>query len=64
METSAKQPINVDESFFDIVREIRKYNKVRDPRFGLCWKISIKFLVTGTKGRETRRSSWLGTQRK
>jgi len=27
METSAKQPINVDESFFDIVREIRKYNK-------------------------------------
>jgi GTPase KRas len=28
METSAKQPINVDEAFFDLVREIRRYNKV------------------------------------
>jgi len=27
METSAKQPINVDEAFFDMVREIRRYNK-------------------------------------
>lgn len=29
METSAKQPINVDEAFYSVVREIRKYNKVR-----------------------------------
>jgi len=28
METSAKQPINVDEAFYSVVREIRKYNKV------------------------------------
>jgi len=27
METSAKQPINVDEAFYSVVREIRKYNK-------------------------------------
>jgi len=31
METSAKQPINVDEAFYSVVREIRKYNKVRAP---------------------------------
>ena len=29
IETSAKQRINVDEAFSDLVREIRKYNKVR-----------------------------------
>lgn len=28
IETSAKQRINVDEAFFQLVREIRKYNKV------------------------------------
>ncbi|GAA6052414.1 hypothetical protein JCM3770_000230 [Rhodotorula araucariae] len=27
IETSAKQRLNVDEAFFDLVREIRKYNK-------------------------------------
>jgi len=27
METSAKQSINVDEAFYSVVREIRKYNK-------------------------------------
>jgi len=27
IETSAKSRINVDNAFFDIVREIRKYNK-------------------------------------
>lgn len=31
METSAKQPINVDEAFYSVVREIRKYNKVCCP---------------------------------
>lgn len=30
IETSAKQRINVDEAFSNLVREIRKYNKVRD----------------------------------
>ena len=28
IETSAKQRINVDEAFSQLVREIRKYNKV------------------------------------
>ena len=28
IETSAKQRINVDEAFTNLVREIRKYNKV------------------------------------
>ena len=28
IETSAKQRLNVDEAFSDLVREIRKYNKV------------------------------------
>ena len=29
IETSAKQRINVDEAFSNLVREIRKYNKAR-----------------------------------
>ena len=29
IETSAKQRINVDEAFSNLVREIRRYNKVR-----------------------------------
>jgi GTPase KRas protein len=29
IETSAKQRINVDEAFYNLVREIRKYNKAR-----------------------------------
>lgn len=29
IETSAKQRINVDEAFSNLVREIRKYNRVR-----------------------------------
>jgi len=29
IETSAKQRINVDEAFSSLVREIRRYNKVR-----------------------------------
>jgi GTPase KRas protein len=29
IETSAKQRINVDEAFTNLVREIRKYNRVR-----------------------------------
>ena len=32
IETSAKQRINVDEAFSNLVREIRKYNKVRSIR--------------------------------
>jgi hypothetical protein len=32
IETSAKQRINVDEAFSQLVREIRKYNKVRLPQ--------------------------------
>lgn len=34
IETSAKQRINVDEAFINLVREIRKYNKVRCAVFG------------------------------
>ena len=35
IETSAKQRINVDEAFSTLVREIRKYNKVRTrPKLG------------------------------
>lgn len=30
IETSAKQRINVDEAFTNLVREIRRYNKVSD----------------------------------
>jgi GTPase KRas protein len=39
IETSAKQRINVDEAFSNLVREIRKYNKVRLYSYfalGLC----------------------------
>ncbi len=32
IETSAKNRINVDEAFSQLVREIRKYNKVRPSR--------------------------------
>jgi GTPase KRas len=32
IETSAKQRINVDEAFSNLVREIRKYNKVSTGR--------------------------------
>ena len=37
IETSAKQRINVDEAFSQLVREIRKYNKVRLP----CLQCSV-----------------------
>jgi GTPase KRas protein len=32
IETSAKQRINVDEAFHDVVRDIRKYNKEQETR--------------------------------
>lgn len=35
IETSAKQRINVDEAFSNLVREIRKYNKVTTLAFSL-----------------------------
>ncbi|OZJ02171.1 Ras-like protein 1, partial [Bifiguratus adelaidae] len=34
IETSAKQRINVDEAFYNVVREIRRFNKELDPRSG------------------------------
>ncbi|THH19817.1 hypothetical protein EW146_g1423 [Bondarzewia mesenterica] len=36
IETSAKQRINVDEAFSNLVREIRRYNKVRVRVLNLC----------------------------
>lgn len=36
IETSAKQRINVDDAFFSLVREIRRYNKVPHHQFILC----------------------------
>lgn len=32
IETSAKQRINVDEAFFEVVRDIRRYNKEQETR--------------------------------
>jgi len=32
IETSAKQKINVDEAFYELVREIRRYNKEALPK--------------------------------
>ncbi|KAI8065605.1 ras-like protein 1 [Gongronella butleri] len=32
LETSAKQRVNVDEAFFEVVRDIRKYNKEQESR--------------------------------
>jgi GTPase KRas protein len=32
IETSAKQRIHVDEAFFEVVRDIRKYNKEQETR--------------------------------
>jgi len=40
IETSAKQRINVDEAFTNLVREIRKYNKVCK-EFLFCHKIRL-----------------------
>ena len=39
IETSAKQRINVDEAFSNLVREIRKYNKVPVFSLFLVWGI-------------------------
>ena len=39
IETSAKQRINVDEAFSNLVREIRKYNKVRS-FYTFSWTLS------------------------
>lgn len=34
LETSAKQRINVDDAFYQVVRDIRRYNKEQDTRGG------------------------------
>lgn len=34
LETSAKQRINVDDAFYQVVRDIRRYNKEQDTRDG------------------------------
>lgn len=42
IETSAKQRINVDEAFTNLVREIRKYNRVRLTRdWGILFLICL-----------------------
>jgi len=44
IETSAKQRINVDEAFSNLVREIRKYNKVGSVvPFPGCFEIDAPF---------------------
>jgi GTPase KRas len=43
IETSAKQRINVDEAFSNLVREIRKYNKVR-PIYVFDRRVSCFFI--------------------
>ena len=50
METSAKQPINVDEAFYSVVREIRKYNKVCDSPWA-WWNFEGPYIriLTGTE---------------
>jgi GTPase KRas protein len=55
IETSAKQRINVDEAFSNLVREIRKYNKVRhNNRYWLFYKHqSIPVSFKGAANRQT-----------
>lgn len=65
METSAKQPINVDEAFYSVVREIRKYNKVR---FALLFiylfrEADMLFVHSFLVGAEGYPSSWWATNR-
>src|SRR6266404_2423686 len=49
IETSAKQRINVDEAFSNLVREIRKYNKVSYYLLFLC-SFWVLILVCDTSG--------------
>jgi GTPase KRas protein len=49
IETSAKQRINVDEAFSSVVREIRKYNKVRRALHGA--ETGICSVLIGTTNR-------------
>ena len=46
IETSAKQRINVDEAFSNLVREIRKYNKVRSI-YGFDGPVSCYYISSG-----------------
>ena len=47
IETSAKQRINVDEAFSNLVREIRKYNKVRSVLFlWVLFKLKPSFFLS------------------
>jgi Fe2+ transport system protein B len=53
IETSAKQRLNVDEAFSNLVREIRKYNKVR---FRVSWGLACEadaHAFAGASGRPT-----------
>lgn len=54
IETSAKQRINVDEAFTNLVREIRKYNKVRYPYISTVFR-GLTF-TTGTTNWSSRHS--------
>lgn len=52
IETSAKQRINVDEAFTNLVREIRRYNKVSDG-CSSAWRVQISqcdFILGTTNG--------------
>jgi GTPase KRas protein len=67
IETSAKQRINVDEAFSNLVREIRKYNKVSQDISACLFLLLIQICIynTGTTNRPTcnarlrQRYSWL-----
>jgi GTPase KRas len=52
IETSAKQRINVDEAFSNLVREIRKYNKVRSI-YVFDRRVSCFFISSGYRRRLT-----------
>lgn len=62
IETSAKNRINVDEAFSQLVREIRKYNKVRLPQVTVATDRLTHYIAGATNG-PSRRATTRRTQR-
>lgn len=60
IETSAKQRINVDEAFSNLVREIRKYNKVTVslPLFPLWGILKLMYAFVPFSGTTDRATSY------